>query len=156
MLTPYVCVACEKVIAAKDDVASLIGLFSRLIVTVPVEIEIPPNAATPKEWAVFSIWFVEPGDEHGEYMLCTQILYPDKSQFGEITKIRIKIEPNKRSQMTMQFNGFPIGQIGEYIVRTWVEENQQRVFGPIEFGLGLEIVRQEIAQTPVKASSDST
>jgi hypothetical protein len=151
MLKPYVCVACEKVIVAKDDVASLIGLFSKLIVTAPAGIEIPPNAATPKEWAVFSIWDPEPGDEHREYMLCTQILYPDKSQFGQITKARIKIEPNKRFQMTIQINGFPIGQIGKYTVRIWVEENQRTVFDPIEFGLELEIVRQETAQNPTSA-----
>jgi len=151
MLRPYAYVACEKVIIAKDDVASLIGLFSKIVVTVPAELEIPRNAVTPKEWAVFSIWDTEPEDERRKYVLCTQLLYPDKSHFGETAKSPIKVEPNKRVQLLAQINGFPIGQVGEYTVRTWIEENEQRVFGPIEFGLGLEIVRQQAAQAPINA-----
>lgn len=136
---PYVCVACEKVILSKDtSVASLIGLFSKIVFTIPAGIEIPKNAVSPKEWAVFSIWDPDPGDENRHYVLRTQILYPDKSQFGEILKSKIPIEPNARAQMIMQFVGFPVGQVGDYTVRTWIEENETRVVGPIEFKLGVE------------------
>lgn len=135
---PYVCVACEKVILSKDNVASLIGLFSKIVITIPAGTEIPKNALSPKEWAVFSIWDPDPGDENRHYMLLTQILYPDKSQFGEILKSKIPIEPNARAQMLMQFVGFPVGQVGDYTVRTWIEENETRVVGPIEFKLGVE------------------
>jgi hypothetical protein len=148
MIKPYVCVACEKVILAKDDVASLINLFSRLILTVPTAAEIPPEAVIPRDWAVFSIWETEPGDELKDYMLCTQLLYPDKTQFADTAKAKFKIEPQKRAQMNLQYQAFPIGQVGEYIVRTWVEENQRQVYGPIEFGIGLEIHRQDPPQTP--------
>jgi hypothetical protein len=153
MLKPYVCVVCEKVITAKDDVPSLINLFSKLIVTGPTEAQIPSNAVVPREWAVFSIWETEPGDEHRDYMLCTQVFYPDKSLFAEANKTKINIEPEKRAQMTIQFQGFPIGQVGEYTVRTWIEENQQQVYGPIEFGIGLEIRRQDLTQTPQTSPS---
>lgn len=138
MLKPYVCVACEKVILSKDNVASLIGLFSKIVFTVPGGIEIPKNAVSPKEWAVFSIWDPDPGDENRHYVLCTQVLYPDKSQFGEVIKSKINIEPNARAQMIMQFPGFPVGQLGDYTVTTWVEENETRVVGPIEFKVGVE------------------
>ena len=37
MLTPYVCVCCEKVIIAQDGVASLIGLFNKITVTVSTD-----------------------------------------------------------------------------------------------------------------------
>src|SRR6266436_9855406 len=135
MLKPYVCVACEKVICAKDDVASLIGLFSKFIITVPPETEIPSNGVTPKEWAVFSSWDCEPGDEHLAFTLCTQFLYPDQTQYGDLNKHKLKVEPNKRVQAAVQLNGFPIGQLGEYKVRTWIEENDQTIFPPIEFGI---------------------
>lgn len=156
MLKSYVCVACEKLIFAKDDVASLIGLFTKIIITVAPGTEIPRNAVTPKEWAVYSNWIVEPGDESREYIHCMQILYPDGTQFGDIARSKINIEPNKRAQVGMQFIGFPIGQLGLYKVRTWVEENQSRVVGPIEFEL--EVSRHEVGE-PVKqeqASTDST
>jgi hypothetical protein len=143
MLKPYVFVACEKVIIAKDEVASLIGLFSKIILTVPPGTDISANAVTPKEWAVFSIWEVEPGDEKREYILCTQILYPDQSPYGEINRHKIRIEPNKRTQVTLQFNGMPIGQMGLYSVRSWIEEKQEKVFGPLEFKIEVEMNRQE-------------
>ena len=150
MLRPYVCVACEKVILAKDNVASLIGLFSKIILNLEPGIEIPTHAVTPTQWAVFSIWDLEPGDELKKYVLCTQLLYPDGTQFAEIVKQDMAIEAQKRSQMVVQFIGFPIGQIGEYTVLTWIEEGGQKVLGPIDFKLGVELVRQEPA--PAKAA----
>ncbi len=146
MLRPYVCVACEKIILAADGVASLISLFNKIIITAPGEAEIPKNAVAPKEWAVFSAWDTDPGDELKEYKFCMQMLYPDQSQFGEVAKSRMKIETNKRSQVTVQIIGFPIGQVGQYTVRTWVEENRQRVFGPIEFKIEVEMTKQEQPQ----------
>jgi hypothetical protein len=146
MLRPYVCVACEKVILATDGVPSLISLFNKIIITLPGETDIPKNAVAPKEWAVFSAWDADPGDELKEYTFCTQMLYPDQSQFGEVTKTKIKIELNRRSQVTLQIIGFPIGQLGQYTVRTWVEENQQRVLGPSEFKIELEATKQDQPQ----------
>jgi|SRR5882762_3695633 len=148
MLKPYVYVACEKVIVAKDDVASLINLFSKIIFTVPAGTEIPRNAVGPREWSVFSIWDPEPGDENREYVLCTEVLYPDKSQFAQTFRHRIPIQPNKRAQMAVNIIGFPLGQPGEHTIRTWIELENERVFGPIEFGIGLEIVRLKEAQQP--------
>ena len=142
MLRPYVCVACEKVILSETGVASLISLFTKIIVMVAGDTEIPKNAVAPKEWAVFSAWDTDPGDELKEYTFCTQIIYPDQSQFGEVSKIGVKIELNKRSQVYVQAPGFPIGQVGQYTVRSWIEENQQRAFGPIEFKIELEVTRQ--------------
>jgi hypothetical protein len=142
MLKPYVCVACEKVIVSKEsDVPSLIGLLSRVVLTVPAEFEIPKDAVAPKEWFVFSIWDAEPGDEQSEYFLCTQVVYPDKTQFGNLSKLKIPVEPKKRSQMVIQMQGFPIGLVGFYTVRTWIEAGEQIVVGPIEFKLELEINR---------------
>lgn len=135
MLKPYVCVACEKIILAQDGVASLIALFNKIILTVPAGTEIPRNAVTPKDWAVFSIWDPEPGDELRTYFLCTQILYPDGTQFAEIAKVKFNIEPSKRAQMNVQIQGFPIGQAGEYKIHTWIEENNKKISDPIQFGI---------------------
>ena len=143
MLKPYLCVACEKVIIGKDNIASLISLFSKMTVTVQPGNEPPSNAVVPREWFVFSIWETGPGDETRGYDLVTQILYPDGAQFGEIAKQRLAIEPGKRAQVTVQVPGFPVGQIGDYSVKTWIEENQKIVLEPIVFRLGVEWLRQE-------------
>lgn len=150
MLKPYVCLACEKVIIAKDDVASLISLFSKIILHLPAGTEIPKNAVAPSQWAVFSIWDIEPGDENREYVLCTQMLYPDGTQFADIVKQNMPIQAGKRCQMIAQFVGFPIGQSGDYTVRTWIEEKEHKVFGPTDFKLGVELIHQE--PEPAKAA----
>jgi hypothetical protein len=141
MLKPYVCVVCEKIILAVDGVASLIGLFSKILASVPAETEIPKNAVAPKEWAIVAIFDPEPGDELREYVLCIQVFYPDKTQFGESTKIKLNVEAGKRTQAFAQVPGFPIGQIGKYTVHIWVEENQQIVVGPIDIQVELEIIK---------------
>ena len=151
MLKPYACVACEKVILAKDNGASLISLFNKIVLIVPTGAEIPKNAVSPYQWAVFSIWDTEPGDELKQYVLCTQILYPDGTQFAEIVKQNIVIEPAKRAQMVAQFIGFPVGQLGDYTVLTWIELEGHKVFGPIDFKLGVELLRQE--PSPAKVAN---
>jgi len=147
MLKPYVFVACEKVIIDQSigpppptgsGPASLINLFSKIIVE--VDTEIPANAVGPKEWAIFSMWDVEPGDENKHYILCTSMLYPDGRQFGEVTRIPIPVILGQRSQMVIRISGFPLGQAGFYTARTWIEESQQTVFGPIEFKIELQVI----------------
>src|SRR5208282_6911412 len=108
MLTPYVFVACEKVIVGQDGVCSLIALFSRIILNLPVGTEIPKDAVAPREWSIFSMWNTEPGDETREYTSCAEILYPDKTPFHPIPKTKMKIEANKKSQVAIQVLGFPI------------------------------------------------
>jgi hypothetical protein len=155
MLKPYVCVACEKVITdqpiegdpSSQGVPSLISLFNKLILQVPADLpEIPKNAVAPRDWAIYSAWDNEPGDELKKYFLCTQIIYPDKSPFGQITRMLINVQPKRRSQMIARVQGFPLGQTGFYTVRTWLEENSQMVGSPIEFMIELEIKKQ--AQPP--------
>lgn len=148
MLKPYVCVACEKVITDQpiegeppsQGVPSLISLFNKLILNVSADLpEIPKNAVAPREWAIYSAWDNEPGDEQKAYFLCTQILYPDQSPFGDVTRTPINVQPKRRSQMITRVQGFPLGQPGFYTVRTWLEENKQMVGSPIEFKIELEI-----------------
>ena len=95
MLKPYVCVACEKVILAKDNVASLIGLFSKIILTVPADTELPKNAVSPKEWAVFSIWDIDPGDEKKQYEM--QKVYPDYQYVIGDVRDKNRIQSSKKS-----------------------------------------------------------
>jgi hypothetical protein len=152
MLRPYICVACEKVIIDQpldpqlghpppaSGTASLISLFSKMLVEVPFGTEIPKNAVGPKDWVIFSAWDVEKEDEKRSYSLCTSILYPDGTQFGAISKVHVPIIWGQRSQMMVRIVGFPLGQPGFHTVRTWIEENEKVVHSPIEFKIELQIV----------------
>lgn len=145
MFKPYVCVACEKVIYAQPaGVASLISLFNKIAINAPPQAPpIPRDAVAPKEWAVFSIWDFEPNDFKQDNFVCTQIFYPDQTQFGEVSRGKMNAEPGKaRVQIAVQLQAFPIGQVGAYTVRTWIEDNDQKIiFEPIEFKIELEINR---------------
>lgn len=127
---------------SKEAVPTLVSLFSKITIQPIQDVsEVPPNAVIPSQWAVFSMWDIEPGDELKDYVICTQLFYPDKSPYGNTARIKLVMEPKKRSQSIMAFNGFPVGQIGSYTIHTWIEENQQKVFGPIEFQIELEMVQ---------------
>lgn len=145
MLTPSICTICEKIIFNTERVPSLINIFSKITLTLP-EQEIPRNSVVPKEWAVFSSWRVEPGDETRDYFLCTQVRYPDRTPFGETNRIKIVIEPERQAQIAVQMLAFPIAQPGFYTASVWIEENQAVVVDPIELRVELEIIRREQAQ----------
>lgn len=142
MFKPYACVACEKVIIDRELIATLVSLFSKFIIEVPFDAEIPKNAIIPREWSVYSAWDADTGDENQANFLCTQVFYPDASPFGETAKNKMGVDVGKRSQINTQFQGFPIGQPGSYVVRTWVEQNEKNVSPIIEFKIDLEIKRQ--------------
>lgn len=148
MLTPYIFAACEKAILGKDDVASLIALFTKIIVNIPEGTEIPKNAVVPKDWAIFSMWNIGPEDANREYFICTEIVYPDKTPFSALPKTKMVLEPSKKSQVAFQVQGFPIGQEGPYTVRTWIEEGTRTIAGPIEFNLEVEIKRLPAQKAP--------
>lgn len=142
MLKPRVHVICEKVIFSQTLVASVINMFAKLTINLAREApEVPADAVAPKEWAVFSSWDTESGDELKEYFFCMEIFYPDHSQFGDTSRVRINVEPNKSAQVGVQLVALPIGQVGFYTVKTWVEENHHVVVDPMELKFEVEIAR---------------
>lgn len=155
MLKPYVHVVCEKVILdqQRNGTASLIGLFGKITITVAETTEIPRDAVAPKEWFIYSSWDTELEDTGKPFVLCTEVFYPDGTQFGSTQRLTVlKIDPPKRAQAIVMVQGFPIGQPGFYTVRTWVEENNERVVEPQELRIELEISSQP-APVPTSTSS---
>src|SRR5579862_2758467 len=136
MPKPVLHIVCEKVIQDReqDGVVSLIGLFSKLNIGVPDKVpQVPSNAVAPKEWAVFSAWKPEESENGKTYQLCTLLLYPDKTPFGVVTKIELKMEFGRQAQGIVRAPGFPIGQTGSYTVVTWLEENGKQIVSPLEY-----------------------
>lgn len=140
MLTNKLATICEKVIYSQAGLASLINMFTKVTIGVPNAAEIPRNAVAPKEWAIFSSWDAEPGDERREYFICVNVLYPDQSPWGDVNRTKVNIqEGRKASQVATQMVGFPVGQAGTYTIRVWIEESQRLVVNPIELSVELEI-----------------
>src|SRR5271168_644617 len=103
MLKPFICVVCEKVIISNDDVASLIRLFNKITVFVPDGQEPPPsNGVVPKEWSIFAGWEYVPEDVGEEFLVCTDIHYPDGTPFGAVSKSKINLEEGKQRAHIVQ------------------------------------------------------
>jgi hypothetical protein len=155
MLRQIICVVCEKVIVSADNDISLINLFDKMLVSMPLGTEIPNNAAVPKEWALFVKWETGPGDELTQYTFCWQMVYPDESLFGETTRLKLQVEPPKRAQVNVRVNAFPIGQEGTFKVRTWLEDNKKSVLGLTDTKIEVEWQSTPTPEPP-KATSPST
>jgi Family of unknown function (DUF6941) len=131
MPKPYVFVICEKVVVDAMGTASLIALFNEITVQVPVDQEIPPTAAVPKEWAIFVSWEAADGDQIGnEYNQSVQVVYPDGTVFVEKRDIKFVLQDDKRHQNTIQMQGFPMGQQGRYEIKIWLDIEGAIVFPP--------------------------
>jgi hypothetical protein len=166
MLKPYVCVNCERVIIEQAEegpapekigTASLIGLFSKIYVqatsTASGEpVQLPPAAVIPHRWAIYSEWEAQPGDEHRQYQLLAQVLYPDGKPFGETARVPMIITPGQRSRVVVRINAFPVGQQGTYIARVWIEENGKKEGGTTD--LKIEVVTLPVAP-PSKAGQST-
>ena len=143
MFRSYACVACEKVLLEKDDIASIIRLFNKVVLAVPADTEIPLNGVAPNEWSIYSAWDAEPGDEVKSNFVCIQILYPDGSVFGESRKVEMNVESKKRSQVAVKIIGFPVGQPGAHTVRCWVDQGGKVASNVVEFEIDLEVTHLE-------------
>jgi hypothetical protein len=134
----YAFVVCEKVILDESGTASLISLFDTITGGVPQGVTIPPNAIAPKEWVIFVAWQWTDADAGKTYTQSIEMLYPDNTPFGVKNSTTFVIQPGKRHQFRVQSNGFPIGQIGTYTIRMWLEHN------------GVEVVPRHIVHINVQ------
>jgi len=147
MLRPQAFVLCEKVLLDKNDVPSLIAVFSK--VTAVVNGEVPANAVVPKEWCIFTSWLIELSDVGKQYTQAYRVVYPNGEQFGEPVRIPLQILPGKRhSQTIANSQGLPVGQNGLYTVESWVEEGDKKIGESISLQFEIEVQklkrRQEV------------
>lgn len=120
---------CDKAIVDEFGTPSLISLFTTVTGNIPPEAgDIPRNAVAPKEWVIFTAWDWEPGDAGKEYSQFVEILYPDGTVFLEKKEMRFVLQPNKRHQIRMNLQGFPIGQQGTFTVRMSLKHGDSLIF----------------------------
>lgn len=140
MLTPHVCLICEKIIFEYQATAngpiqgppSIINLFQKISVAIAPDQAIAEDSIIPKDWAVYATWRADQ-NEDGDYDACIQLFYPNGKAFGAVSKAGLKAEAGKRAQAIFRVLGFPIGQIGQYKVEVWLERN-----GTVVDGTGME------------------
>lgn len=119
----YIFALCEKVITDKDGRTSLISLFNDISAQIlPTAPDIPPNAIAAKEWWAYASWEIEPGDIGKEYRQLIQLFYPKGEPFSAPVEVKFSPESGKtHQQVTVNGMGFPIGQVGLYTMKMWLE-----------------------------------
>ncbi len=115
---------CEKIIIDDNNNVSLVVLLHE-ITAVPSEKGIPKNAVTPKEWAVYTTWVQEDGDENKSYIQWLQIQWPDGSEFEKYPLPFVF--KKRRQQNRVNIVGFPIGQPGLLTIKMWLESDGAKV-----------------------------
>lgn len=120
MFTP-----CEKIIIDDNNTASLIAIMHGVTASSPADKEIPKNAVAPKEWAIYTSWMREQGDETKSFEQKLQILWPDGTEF-HVHSLPFKI-PESIHQNRVGVIGFPIGQRGPLKVKMWVESGGTKI-----------------------------
>lgn len=119
----------EKVILDPEGNASIITLIHGMeaaTLQMGTVGDIPKNAVVPRPWTVYSMWKPSHGDMGKEFTQKVQVVYPDGTPFNT-TETSFKFEANRSHQTTTNIVGFPIGQIGDVIVKIWLESDRRRV-----------------------------
>lgn len=132
--------ACEKVIEDLTQGSSLISIFHGIKIQIPENQELPTNVVVPKDWAAFSKWELDQGEEGGEYTSRIQIIWPDGSEFA-----RHELPATQPTKDGMAFvhrlNGFPFGQNGRLLLLQSLLCDGEVIFGPVEFAIKVEVAK---------------
>jgi hypothetical protein len=146
MLTPIIFVACSKVILDQNNNATLVEILQNLSVPIPENVVLPPNAAAPREWSVFTMWKIDSTDVGKPYVQYVRMSWPDKTEF-QTGKLPLQITSGKGvHQATVNVIGFPVGQEGPITIETWLELDGKRIGDEHTYTISVE--HQKAPATP--------
>jgi hypothetical protein len=114
---------CERVIVDKqDNSTSLISLIEGLSVVMPNTEKIPPDAGSPMQWHIVTLWLREPGDETKRYEQTCELVMPDgKISVPARTSFRLE---RRAHRITVRIRGFPISRTpGDCVLRLSLRED---------------------------------
>jgi len=113
---------CEKVITDANGQTSLIGIIQGIKISVVPQSETPANAVVPNQWAVFAVWQTDANEAGKEFVQMFHILWPNGSEFIKTPPLKFKPLHMRRAINYIPLHGMPVGQKGDLIVRSWVED----------------------------------
>ncbi len=117
---------CEKIIIADDHTVSLITIFEKIQIQLPMseDEKLPENALIPLKWFVYSLWLKEPGDEGKTFEQFVDISFPgERSIKSEIIEFRITKE---RHRNVILMPTFPVTPPGLASIKLNLREHGQQ------------------------------
>jgi hypothetical protein len=135
---------CEKVIIDKQGAHSLINLI--LNAEIQHVGEIPPNAVSSSQWFIYVMWVPAPEDVGEKFEEFFQIYWPDGEKFFE-GSLEFTQPDESVQQVSYSLIGFPVGQIGNLRILTWLDKRGNRVSDVIETNIRVKHPPQQVAST---------
>jgi len=114
----------------------------------PAEQPIPANAVMPREWFVFSMWMPSIEDAGKSFEQVIEIYWPNSDKFTE-GRLPFKAD-EKASYNSIQMLGFPIGQVGNIKIQTWLEYQGSRITDTFDYCVSIKHLDRP--PSPVTAS----
>lgn len=133
---------CEKVIIDKQGAHSLINLMWNA--EIQAAVQVPQNAVAPQQWFVYTTWVPVPEDVGRKFEQVYQIYWPDGEKFSENRLGFTQIDESVQ-QVSLSVMGFPVGQMGQLRIVTWLDHNGHRVTDLIETFIRVKHAAQQNA-----------
>ena len=124
---------CEKCLLDERQNVTLVNLLFGLevkanppqgAVAIP---KIPKNAVIPNQWAIYVRWKPEDGDAGKDFVQKGMVFWPDGTDFVALNPSEFKFEKGKHHQIRADILGFPAGQVGNVVVKVWLEWDRKRI-----------------------------
>lgn len=97
----------------------------------PEQATIPPNAVMPLQWWIYTVWRPSPSDVDKPFEQFYELFWPNGEKFAE-SKLSFIQKENRLQQTSFFFSGFPVGQIGDIKVVSWLESGGKHVSETLE------------------------
>jgi len=137
--------ACEKIIIDKDGAHSLINVMLSAAVLLqqqepggePQRVPMPINAVMPTQWWIYSVWVPVPEDVGGSFEQVYQLYWPNGEKFAE-SRLDFVQKDGRPQQTSFYYMGFPVGQVGDLKIVSWLDSHGQRVSEILETRVHVE------------------
>ena len=119
--------ACEQVITDLNNTVSLMKLLQDITAHVPAGMTPPPNAGSPMQWAILSVFEREPADRGKAFEQYAAFVSSSNDILFQtpITLFEMKTD---QYRITNNVSGMPIGRVGKHYVRCYVREKGATVW----------------------------
>jgi hypothetical protein len=117
-------VACEKVIYATDGPVSLLSVFDAMQFQLSKDAPLPERAIAPNQWAVFTMWEIDPSEINQPFTQVVRIMAPDGSLFLENEHAFASNDPTRiQTRVRLNVKTLPIWQEGKVEIKVSLRGN---------------------------------
>ena len=127
--------AAEKVLIEDSGNASLLNVLSTIEIKHTGGGQIPENALSPKEWAVFAVWKAEKGDKGKTFKQHTKVIAPNGVEFGASTSEWVMEKPSQNIRLNVP--GMPVGKAGDLTITISLEANGKKIGSDYSYAISL-------------------